>query len=235
MILSHKHKFIYIKTMKTASSSIENLLSRHCGPDDVITVARTDLEDMKGVKAQNYRLDHPAVPKRSFVRRLLRRPERYYHATVGYYEHMPAWRVRTYVGEEIWSSYYKFSFERNPWDRQVSFWRYKTRHEFEPRSFETFLSRKNKAFVDNFGLYTIDGKVCLDFVGKFETLDEDLAEVLDRIGLDPASSAPSLNQSAHAKERADNAKSYRTYYSSSTRRLVADWYKPEIELFGYEF
>jgi len=33
--------------------------------------------------------------------------ERYHHPSVGYYEHMPAWRVKTYLGDEIWNSYFK--------------------------------------------------------------------------------------------------------------------------------
>src|SRR5437762_6689028 len=37
MIISHKHKFIFIKTVKTAGTSLEVFLSQHCGPDDVLT------------------------------------------------------------------------------------------------------------------------------------------------------------------------------------------------------
>ena len=37
MILSHKHKFIFIKTKKTASTSLEIVLSKLCGKDDIIT------------------------------------------------------------------------------------------------------------------------------------------------------------------------------------------------------
>ena len=37
MIISHKHKFIFIKTRKTAGTSIELFLSRFCGPEDIIT------------------------------------------------------------------------------------------------------------------------------------------------------------------------------------------------------
>ena len=28
---------------------------------------------------------------------------------------------------------------------------------------------------------------------------------------------------------------YRDYYDEDTRRIVADWYAPEIKLLGYEF
>ena len=37
MIVSHRHRFIFIRTMKTAGTSIETFLSRFCGPEDIVT------------------------------------------------------------------------------------------------------------------------------------------------------------------------------------------------------
>ena len=37
MIISHKYKFIFLKTTKTAGTSVEISLSRFCGDDDIIT------------------------------------------------------------------------------------------------------------------------------------------------------------------------------------------------------
>jgi hypothetical protein len=228
MILSHKHKFIYIKTRKTASSSIEALLSRHCGPDDVITPTSDRLMTGERSPAQNYRLDHPLVPKQPLLRRLLGRPERLYHPTIGFYEHIPAWRIKAYVGDDIWDSYYKFTFERNPWDKQISWYRYKTKSRKQRPSFESFMRDKKKALVDNYPLYALDGEIAVDFVGRYETLNEHLAQVLETIGLESKEPLPQLNVFGDGGD-------YRSQYTNTTRRLVEDWYEPEIKAFGYEF
>lgn len=230
MIISHKHKFIYIKTIKTGSTSVEAALSTVCGPDDVITVAADRLMKFRtgDAKAQNYKLDHPAVPKQKLWRRLLGRPIRYYHPEVGYFEHIPAWRVKTYIGDDVWSSYFKFSFERNPWDRQVSFYAFKTRNRRPPPTFDEFNRSKRQAYVWNWDLYTIDGKVALDFVGRFENLEADFAQIAERLGLAGQLSLPKANTSERSQE-------YRSYYTDAARDMIGEWYRREIDHFGYSF
>ena len=231
MILSHQHRFIYIKTYKTASTSIEAALSEICGPDDIITPTSEQLmKHRTGERAQNYRLDHPLVPKRPLLKRLLRRPERYYHPSVGFYEHMPAWRIKAYVGDDIWSRYYKFSFERNPWDRQVSWYYYKTKSKDRTPSFEAFNANKRKAYVENFNLYTIDDVSCLDFVGLYENLIEDFKKVIKVIGIKEKIAIPIVNVS----EKKD-VRGYRQYFTDRSRDMMAEWYAPEIAAFGYKF
>jgi hypothetical protein len=230
MIVSHKHRFIFLKTMKTASSSIEIALSTQCGPDDIITPAREDLGEQRAIREQNYRLSHPLVPARPLWRRLMRRPERYYHPTVGYYEHMPAWRVKAYVGDDIWRRYYKFAFVRNPWDRQLSFYYYKTRNEQPRRSFESFMRSKRRAFVESREIYTVDGAIAVDFLGHYETLEAHFKKALSDIGLDPVLALPAANASEKPKHRP-----YRDAYNERTQTLVADWYAQEIAEQGYGF
>ena len=230
MILSHAHKFIYIKTFKTASTSIEAALAVVCGPDDVITPASEQLmETRAGQRAQNYRISHPLVPKRPLVKRLLGRPERAYHPSVGYYEHMPSWRVRSYAGEEVWRQYYKFSFERNPWDRQVSWYHYKTKSASPRPTFAAFNAGKRRAYVENWELYTQDGEIALDFVGRYENLAADFAMVLGAIGLAGKVALPLTNVTK------DRSSDYRDYYDAASRDLVAGWYGREIAHFGYAF
>jgi len=231
MILSHKYRFIYIKTYKTASTSMEAALSEICGPDDVITpTSRALMKVRESGRAQNWRLSHPAVPKRPVLKRLLRRPERFYHPSVGFYEHMPASRVRAYVGEEVWNGYFKFTFERNPWDREVSWYHYKTKSKDPRPSFERFLKDRKRAWVENFDLYAIDDEIVMDFVGLYETLAEDFHTAMAKVGLADVVSLPLTNVSQRKAEE-----DYRSYYTAATRALIEEWYGREIKAFGYSF
>lgn len=230
MILSHKYKFIYIKTYKTASTSMEAALSAICGPDDVITPASKALMHTRvDERAQNYRLSHPEVPKRPLWRKLLGRPERHYHPTVGFYEHMPAWRVKAYIEPEIWESYFKFTFERNPWDRQVSWYYYKTKSKADRPSFDDFNSNKKRAWVENYDLYTLNNEPCMDFIGRYENLHEDFDIALDKIGIKGLVSLP------HANKSADKTDDYRKFYTQDSIEMVRSWYQPEIKLFDYHY
>ena len=168
-----------------------------CGPDDVITEASEQLRGVRQKPSQNYRIEHPEKPKRPLWKSILGRPERHYHPSVGYYEHMPAGRVRTYCGEDVWKRYYKFSFERNPWDRQVSWYHYKTKSKSGAAkpSFDAFNADRRRAFVENWDLYAQSGAVMLDFVGRYENLDADFATVLDAIGLRAQVELPRTNVS----------------------------------------
>jgi Sulfotransferase family len=232
MIISHQHKFIFLKTKKTAGTAVEAALSELCGPSDVITPYREESEeDRKGRGPQNYRIEHPLKPQRPLWRKLLGRPERYYHPTVGFYEHMPASRVRDYVGEEVWRSYFKFAFDRNPWDRQVSWYLYKTKSKTFRPSFERFMQDRRRAFVTNYAIYTIDDTLAVDFVGRYETLQDDLAKALAMAGVAQAPDVPRTNVTPDK----DDALDYRSYYSDATCERVAEWYAPEIKLLHYGF
>ncbi len=231
MIISHEHRFIFLKTKKTAGTAIEAALSELCGPRDVITPYREESEaDRKGLAPQNYRIDHPLKPKRPLIRRLLMRPERYYHPSVGYYEHMPASRVRDYVGEEVWRSYFKFAFDRNPWDRQVSWYLYKTKSRATRPTFERFMASRRRAYVNNHEIYMLEGALAVDFVGRYESLEEDVKHALGQVGLTLDQALPRAKTTFRK-----SAKPYRDYYDSDTRTIVGDWYAREIKLLDYVF
>jgi hypothetical protein len=148
----------------------------------------------------------------------------------GFYNHMKASEIRAHVDPAVWRSYFKFAFERNPWDRQVSLYYHRYREENERPDFATFIHKDKKAHINNFGVYSIDGDLAVDFLGRFETLDQDLRFALDQVGLSTAEALPD------AKTRfRPGSVPYRDHYDEETRNIVADWYASEIKLLGYEF
>jgi hypothetical protein len=71
------------------------------------------------------------------------------------------------------------------------------------------------------------GEVAIDFVGRYENLDNDFAQVAYEIGLPPETKLPRL-QVAPKRVHAD-------YYSSETRVLMGKRYARDIDLFEYRF
>ncbi len=228
MIVSHAHKFIFLKTKKTAGTSIELALSELCGSEDVISPL-TAIDEAKRVGkrgAQNWkRHGWWDSPRPLFKRRWFK----FTAADYGFYNHMPAAEARALVDDKVWRSYFKFAFERNPWDRQVSFYHHRYRGEKEPPPFSRFMHQDRAARLNNYDIYAIDGAVAVDFVGRYERLEEDLRLALDRVGI----AAPELPRAKGAFRQTKVP--YREYYDDETREMVRDWYAREIELLDYEF
>lgn len=235
MIISHKYKFIFLKTSKTAGTSIEIALSKHCGPDDIITPISSDDEETRqslGYRGpQNYR-----VPAWKYwiadIMEGLNGRQRRARKNRGFYNHISAAETRFLIGQETWDSYFKFTVTRNPFDRIVSKYYYAQRKSKPPESFEEFLKSDaprelRKATWERF---TIKGRVAVDKVCKYETLTKDLEEVRQRVGI------PEPLELPHAKSSYRKAKgSYREMFANGPPEWVYDVFKEEMETFGYRF
>ena len=227
MIVSHKHRFIFLKTKKTAGTSIELALCRLCGPEDIITPVTPEDEKLRdGLGPQNWRRHSWwGSPRPIWKRRWFKLGPPDY----GYYNHMVAAEVADYIGPEIWSSYFKFAFDRNPWDRQVSHYHFRHRGWRRPPTFTEFLDKDRRARLNNYEIYSLGGTPCVDFLGRFENLTEDLARALKAVGIDEKLQLP------RAKASHRPPRSYQEYYDERTEALVADWYRNEIGLLDYSF
>lgn len=230
MILSHKHRFLFLKTRKTAGTSVECVLSAICGPDDVVTPLNREGEALRlGGGPRNYVL-RPA-PLHIRVLRALG-AKRQHPDEIILNDHEPYDRIIAKLGNGALEGYRRVTIERNPWDRQVSYyhWRKRVRGR-EALTFEDFMRNEKLARINNFEIYSSNGAIVADRVMRYETLDDDLRAFLQDLGIERDFVLPKAKQ----KYRGPDKRPYRDYYTAHTKDLVADWYRREIEAFGYAF
>lgn len=229
MIVSHRYKFIFIKTSKTAGTSIEIALSRFCGPDDIITPISTVDEKLR--QQLGYRgSQHYLAPLAEY------RPRDLPWLLLGvrkkrFFNHISAKRVRAALGPEIWNDYFKFCVERNPWDRLVSLYYWRCKREPRPSLAEFLDSEIPLALkINGERLYRIDGEIAVDRVCRFENLDEELEMVRRHVGI------PERLELPHAKAQfRQDRRSYRDILGEAERARIGELFRAEIELLGYEF
>lgn len=154
MIVSHRFRCIFIKTVKTAGTSIEVFLARHCGPDDIVTPI---IPPLPGHEPRNHE---------------------------GFRNHMPAHAVRSAVGPEVWNSYRTFCVERNPWDKVLShFHMLRARGECGP-SLDDYLRKGALPFnLPKYTEPGDESAVIVDEVLRYESLGTGLAGVFGALGI----------------------------------------------------
>jgi len=148
---------------------------------------------------------------------------------------------------EYWDKYLKFTFVRNPWDRMVSMLKYEwfygvkinqekkillddyfdkfKKVEYDERFFNSN-QFNDYQYIENSVYRNIIGDD-MDFIGKFENLQEDFERVCKLVGL-PASKLSHI-------EKSQNRKKYQEYYTEETKNLIYNKFKKEIKQFNYLF
>lgn len=229
MIISHKHRFIFIKTKKTAGTSIEIALSRFCGPDDVITPITAEDEQLRRELGYRGPQNYLAPLRDHSLRDLARRLRRGVRKRL-YYNHISAAEVKARIGDQTWNDYFTFCFERNPWDRVISHYYWRNRGGELP-DMDDFI-RNSVASLRKRGYlnYTIDGQVAVDRVCRFEELADELESIRRQIGLPEPLQLPRA-KGGHRRDR----RSYRDVLSPAQRELVGAAFREEIALCGYEY
>ncbi|MCO8125280.1 sulfotransferase family protein [Stieleria sp. TO1_6] len=210
MLLSRKHRFLFVHVYKNAGTSVSKALSP-------FTVYRFQRETVRVCKQIGL-----AYPSR-------------WDATpcAG---HATASQIRVFLGESYYRSLFSFAVVRNPWDWQVSQYTY-IRKNTKHQQYEQF--QRFSGFADYIRwrcdgntlaqrelVCSPSGELLVDFLGRFENLNQDFDQICQRIGI--TARLPTLNVSKQARD-------FRQFYDDQTVELVRQAYQDDIRYFGYEF
>lgn len=237
MIVCHGHEFVFLKTRKTASTSIEIALSRFCEPHDVVTRIADEDEEIRRQEGGFGPYNH-LKPLWRYTPHQLWKWVKHRRVSTRFRNHADASVATTLVPADFWNRAFKFTAERNPWSKAVSryYWQ-KRRWEYRPRThafpgFEDYLAwlEENKPhWLSCWSIYTIGNSVAVDDFMFYEDLEASLHRVSKRIG------SIRLPQ-RRAKQRQQPASpDYRPEFSDRACEIVARVCHNEIATFGYRF
>src|SRR6187401_178598 len=188
MLVSHRKRFIYTKTIKTAGTSVEVYFEPYCMPEGAWHFSHNRDEHVSDAGIIGYR------------------GPRQHRPDVKWFNHMSAYAIRDRVGAEVWESYFKFCVIRNPFDKAISVFHFaKARRErwggLQPRelvqrlkewlagSHRGDLKTRFKRWLTTGRLprdddkFLIDGKLCVDYFIRQESLHDGVKYVCDKLSL----------------------------------------------------
>lgn len=236
MLVSHRKKFIFTKTVKTAGTSVESYFEKWCMPEGTWQESHGREETVTEAGIIGYRGPHSTRPT--------------------WFNHMPADRIRELLGQETWDTYFKFTVVRNPFDKLVSVFQM---HERERRGYSAWqrakalakkiLDRGNpidriggsdevdrfRRWVHKGGVFTdrdkylIGERVCIDCFIRFEALADGVALVCEELEIpfDP-------EQLPEFKPGGGDRRLTADYFDATTEAMVREQYAWELQTFGYD-
>ena len=206
MLISKRHRFIFVHVYKNAGISITQAL-----------------------------LPFATKPWQKRIRAISRRFGLSPFNPQPFTTHASASDIIAAIGKENFKRYFSFAIVRNPWDWQASLYTYMLKttdhHQHElVKSFSGFdeyiawRCRKEVRYQKDF-LFSKAGEQLVDFIGRYERLEADFRTICSHIGI--STTLPRLNVS--------RTKPYREYYTEETIELVRKTFEPDIRLFNYDF
>lgn len=216
-----------MKPTKVAGTSVQIMLEKFCGPNDIVP----HIANPPGYWA-----------KKGYTKR---------NHDKGYNNHLPAFRVKSLLGESSFNQYYKFIVVRNPWDRAVSWfwWQYAGGSASErkyggakPRTQKNFAVVRNyfrTAVREGLKLASfrrwshINDKSILDGFIRYERLETDSLKILHSVGISLVNQVFTYPKAKVSHRLCKEH--YTEYYDSPTRKIIAKEYHNDINDYGYKF
>ena len=202
MIISHKHKFIFIKTFKVSGTSMEIALSRYTGKKDILTPLNLEDEIKRykktGALPQNYsknkleeiryknyikKLSKKKISKK-ILNELEKKKDEKFKSMI-YYNHIPAEKIKKLIEKKIWKKYFKFTIERNPYDKVISFMYFANRFK-EIKNIKNEIDKtiRLKKYL-NYPIYTNrNKKILVDYILDYGSLKKNVKFLESKLNLE---------------------------------------------------
>jgi Sulfotransferase family len=240
MIVSYKHNYVFIKTNKTAGTSMEIALSTYTGEEDIITpIEPIDelkrLENPKARLPQNYCSEmameyaYREVIKSGNVEYIGRFQKKALRRHYVFRNHMPARKIRNKLDPQFFENAFKFTIQRHPYDRIISL-AYWTRKNPQKKIGEVINSILNEGSLTNTDFYMIDGKVAANYFVRFEAMRESLQALEKKIGATDLWGQFPQTKHEHRTDRRPASE----VLTARQKKRIARQCKTEFKMFGYE-
>jgi len=210
LIISHKYKFIFFAVPRTATHSVRQALGPCLTPDD-------------------------------WQQELLRKKQTIPIARIAQqgHGHISVRQLKQNVSKDIWSTYFKFAFVRNPYERFVSVCSFLNKNNVNYAAHaQKFM--KNALLIERFKrrilvrpqtemLVDEDGVMAMDFIGRYETLQGSWDHICNTIGI-----KPQMLQRQNQSSKTSTSTPYSNYYDHKLETLVRDFYQADFAMLKYQ-
>jgi hypothetical protein len=213
--------------MKTASSSIELNFANHI-MDEADVLSKMDEDEKLEQNNRGWFNPIPELLDGSYT--LYKTSFQFYHR-FKFGPHQSARVIQNRISKKVWNTYFKFTVERNPYDKMASMYFMnwgKDAPNKPDRTFDDWVER-NRNLPINYPLYTWKDQLIVDRVLKYENLAEELSEVYQMLEV------PFQGLTENAKGNYRTNRDYKSLHTDFTRMKTEELFGKELEMFNYQF
>lgn len=241
--INHDKKAIYFHIPKTAGSYIQNVLDNHYGFNNYMNLLRPDFDIFNIYNKQQYDIEkdlHKVFPYKNRM-----------FGINNYYSGSEELLEMLILDEGRWEQCFKFTFVRDPYSRFISGWNFilsnpymsenlidnEEYHRCEDLQYSIDHMNDfsdiayNHVFLSQYAhVLNKDGINDMDFIGKHESLENDLEIILKKLGFETI---------IHNKEKKVNKNKidyvyYKEYYTQEILDFVNKQFEIDFKEFGYK-